>query len=227
MFYIISSENVGPNADPNHNCVWITKTEPRTNTSNAVLTRGWLGMTNDISKYAHGEFETLEDAQDAIETLLKHDGYRVDELLDDEEDVLIRYLVGDYERLSEEESINMCWATREEIKAHTTDETIRDLVAADAATILSEFEQELNQEAVIDMLIEYRDELLEERVNTDRACAEDEALNNAFEAGCRIGAINAFLFISTKYGEQSCENRTIESVLWDCKTEIARIKEGK
>jgi hypothetical protein len=68
-YYIVSENYVGPNVDQNLNshCVRITTTPPRTNMSREIRTSGWLGTTNDWAKYAHGEFNTIEEAREARE----------------------------------------------------------------------------------------------------------------------------------------------------------------
>jgi hypothetical protein len=35
--------------------------------SREIRTSGWLGTTNDWAKYAHGEFNTIEEAREARE----------------------------------------------------------------------------------------------------------------------------------------------------------------
>lgn len=70
MFYLLSSDYVGPNerhSDGNirgDSEVMSICTEPgRTNQSHEVRVDGWLGTTNDTSRSAHGEFETVEEAR--------------------------------------------------------------------------------------------------------------------------------------------------------------------
>lgn len=76
MFYIITTEYVGPNKRDSKNniigdsCVAeILSKCPRTNCSNEPRISGWLGTTNDISVTAHGEFDTIEEARDAVKSL--------------------------------------------------------------------------------------------------------------------------------------------------------------
>lgn len=67
MFYLISSEYVGPNKANSagdiigdSETIVITTTPPTANMSGEVLTSGWLGTTNDWASYAKGEYKSLE-----------------------------------------------------------------------------------------------------------------------------------------------------------------------
>jgi hypothetical protein len=70
MYYVLTCEYVGPNtrdsAGNRQSCnpVATIETQPgRTNQSGQERIEGWLGTTNDWSRTAHGEFETLEAAR--------------------------------------------------------------------------------------------------------------------------------------------------------------------
>ena len=61
-YYIISTEDVGPNAKPNNKKIEI-RTEPgTTNQGGEIKLSGWLGTTNDYAKYAYGEYNSLKEA---------------------------------------------------------------------------------------------------------------------------------------------------------------------
>ena len=70
-YYVISTEYVGPNPHEHLDADRIEiHTEPGvTNISREVRTEGWLGQTGDWSKYAHGGYETLDDALNAIDSI--------------------------------------------------------------------------------------------------------------------------------------------------------------
>jgi len=77
-YYIVVSTYVGPNRnDSNFNSnlnpedgeLRIQTVPGRKNMSLEVCTTGWLGCTNDNDSYAHGEFESIEDAQRASSRL--------------------------------------------------------------------------------------------------------------------------------------------------------------
>lgn len=61
-YYVISNENVGPNAQPLNERVCIYTRPGKTNSSHEERTEGWLGTTNDNAEYAHGEYNTIEEA---------------------------------------------------------------------------------------------------------------------------------------------------------------------
>lgn len=73
-FYVIETEYVGPNkqdseghwiGDTWHH--WTIQTEPgRTNMSNEPREDGWLGTSNDWHANAHGRFDTLDAARQAV-----------------------------------------------------------------------------------------------------------------------------------------------------------------
>lgn len=139
MFYITSSEYVGPNLDERLNSheYRIQTWEPETNMSHAVRTDGWLGTTNDVAAYAHGEFETEEAARAEVERLLADTGYRELDCddpgsIDDGEELYYtaRYAVGRYETWGREGTSNWCYeGVNADVTADTTDERIKELVA--------------------------------------------------------------------------------------------------
>jgi hypothetical protein len=75
-YYLISEKYVGPNEKDScgnfygDGTIMRIETIPGTkNMSGEECTDGWLGTTNDYSRDAHGEFETLEDAREAAHKL--------------------------------------------------------------------------------------------------------------------------------------------------------------
>ncbi|WP_419638349.1 hypothetical protein [Thiolapillus sp.] len=66
-------------------------TEPtRTNMTGEVCLDGWLGMYDDVSRYAHGVYDSLAAADYAIQNLLG-DAYRLDDEPSEFPDVLAVY----------------------------------------------------------------------------------------------------------------------------------------
>lgn len=130
----------------------------------SVQVECWCGSFHDVSTYAHGEYETLEEARAAVKEIFG--GVRETELdsLEDEEDsgVVEAYLIGEYEAMSRE-SVEI-WlepAYSEEITADMTDEQISALV--------SDCEEELNRElectalwCLEDVTMEARQKLIDE-----------------------------------------------------------------
>ncbi len=87
-FYLISEEDVSPNKkDSSGNwkgdteTMYITTEPGETNMSHQIKTEGWLGTTNDFSRNAYGEFDTLEDARKKAHDL----GFTHQQDLDDED----------------------------------------------------------------------------------------------------------------------------------------------
>ena len=66
-YYIISRENVGPDAEPLNKTVIIQDHPGTTNQSGEEKISGWLGTTNDCYESAQGEFASLEAAQKYIQ----------------------------------------------------------------------------------------------------------------------------------------------------------------
>ncbi|GIV82736.1 MAG: hypothetical protein KatS3mg051_2090 [Anaerolineae bacterium] len=88
MYYIIETQYVGPSRygiNPITRHHYDITTEPgTTNMSHEIRTDGWLGTTNDWSRHAHGEYETLEKARKALLALLedRHGEYHKAEEID-------------------------------------------------------------------------------------------------------------------------------------------------
>ncbi|WP_419611508.1 hypothetical protein [Thiolapillus sp.] len=77
-------------------------TEPtRTNLSNEIRLDGWLGMSGDVARYAHGVYDSLAAAEYAVQNLLG-DAYRRDEEPSDAPDVLAVYRPGRLPPVSDE-----------------------------------------------------------------------------------------------------------------------------
>ena len=68
MVYVIVGEDVGPNRNWEQECYTITiQNKPgRTNLSRQEKIDGWLETTNDYSETAHGEFKSVEEAENYI-----------------------------------------------------------------------------------------------------------------------------------------------------------------
>lgn len=134
MYYLVERNYVGPNpydtqfVDADE--LYITTVPARTNSSKEIRTEGWCGTTNDWAVYAHGEYETIEKAREAIaekfgETRIQEQGE-----YDEPENVFERYKLGKYVPMSREETAD--WAhdgIQADITADTTDEEIDVLVS--------------------------------------------------------------------------------------------------
>ncbi|WP_419606789.1 hypothetical protein [Thiolapillus sp.] len=76
-FYIEEVRYCGPNSQDEKYIDFdrfeITIAPPRTNASNEIRVNGWLGTSNDVARYAHGVYESLADAEGAVEHMLGHE----------------------------------------------------------------------------------------------------------------------------------------------------------
>lgn len=167
MYYIIETIYTGPNQDQyvDADRIEITTTPAIGNCSREVCIDGWCGTTDDWAVYAHGEYETLEEARDAIiETfgVVRDSDPNGDRFESFDENVVEAYKPNKYAPLSS-------WATadwsyeriRSDIDAYTTDERIAELVA--------EYEEEANRHGyTLDSDLDYfmqerRQELLSQK----------------------------------------------------------------
>lgn len=171
MYYIISEKYTGPNWEEHldSEMAWIQTYPGRTNMSNEERTEGWLGTTNDWSKSAHGEYDTLEEARKALYALYP-DGYR--ELGDDElsqlqwidgrddNQMLAAVRAGEYAQLSADSSCDFCWANGadQDVTAATTEEEIEQMVDRAEDFCNDEWRATLNRDAAIRRGREIRDE---------------------------------------------------------------------
>jgi len=89
VFYLIERKYVGPDDKASDGSIigdtWhvmqICYTPGRTNQSDEELITGWLGTTNDWSAYAHGEYDTIEEARRAVHEA----GFTVEQTVGDDE----------------------------------------------------------------------------------------------------------------------------------------------
>lgn len=164
-YYVIHVDYVGPNRQQNLNAerVDIDTECGRTNMSAERRPEGWLGETNGWTEYAHGEFQTLDEARAYVE---KTWDVRLDEDFDprfETGSTVARYLVGDMPMWNAESTSD--WAAygfEEAIKATTTDAEIEALAA--------EWEAELRDQecahpypgAIEKSMFHFRDDLVAE-----------------------------------------------------------------
>ncbi len=172
MYYLIEREYVGPNpydtqyVDADE--IIITTEPAKTNSSHEVRTEGWCGTTNDWAIYAHGEYETLEDARAAVTE--KFGETRLQEIGDYDalENIVEKYKQGKYIPMSSEETADWAYqGIQTDVTAETTDEEIESLVSlyqADAHAQGFELDSDLD-----DFMRNRRQELRDERSQ-----AEDE-----------------------------------------------------
>ena len=184
-YYITSREYVGPNVAerPNSKRYYITTVAPRTNMSHEIRVSGWLGTTNDIAEYAHGEFETPEAATAALDEITGDDYREPDGDIepigfDDDGDpieVLVCRIAGRLEQWGAQSSKDWCYeAMQSGVTASTTDEQIEEMVEALDADLGSEMNATLDTGAVKKMCRDRRDELAADPCAEADADAESE-----------------------------------------------------
>lgn len=91
-FYVVETNFVDTE---NGDRVEIRTTPARTNFSHEVRIKGFCGATNNKAVYAHGEYNTLEEARAAIASLFDVIDEDDDEEADDEELVETYFLRGE------------------------------------------------------------------------------------------------------------------------------------
>ena len=169
-YYIESVSYVGPNPNQNLNSDYYTiSTLPtRTNLGKEIRTSGWLGTTGDWARYAHGAYDTLEEATAAL-NVITGDDYRdspkIDEPIGIDPDTgdavyaLVYRLAGGLEQWGEDSSVSWCYeAMRDTVTAETTDEQI-DAETDNLESLANDEGFALDLPAVVTSWTEHRDEL--------------------------------------------------------------------
>lgn len=135
MYYIVETQYVGPNREQHidGDTIEIRDVPARGNSApHPIILNGWCGTTHDWAVYAHGEYETLEAAQEAVKGMgpvRATDPHGEPFNTYDEDDVVAIYKPGAYAPLSKEASSDWIRPGLEEIHADMTDEQVRALVA--------------------------------------------------------------------------------------------------
>lgn len=143
MYYIIENIYIGPNPNEekylNANSILISKSPAITNSSREVRLEGWCGADNDWSTVAHGKYETLQDARDAISERfgsVRATNSFSDKLLIDQEylsydyDIVEIYKIGRYERMDLDGISNIVeCCVGQTLFADTSDEQIVEIAA--------------------------------------------------------------------------------------------------
>lgn len=135
MYYVISGEYVGPNqGEENYTDIDVIeiRTTPATyNMSGEDCLTGWCGTHNDWCVYAHGGYETLEQARECIASNFGETRrYGQDgDAIEFSESVIEVYKPGKYEPMSSQQTEDWCYGTfADDISADTTDERLANLV---------------------------------------------------------------------------------------------------
>jgi hypothetical protein len=129
MFYVIETKYAGPNPNENINLsrVVISTTPCRENLNNKIKIHGWCGTSNCISTFAHGRFETVDQAREFVNERFGNVAELENPMSD--EYVLEMYSTSQYIHLNVHESYG--WTIEmvcEDVDHNTTDEKIKNLV---------------------------------------------------------------------------------------------------
>ncbi|WP_419617787.1 hypothetical protein [Thiolapillus sp.] len=104
-YYIEELRYCGPDGRTNNYIDFdrfeITTEPTRTNLSTEICLAGWLGISNDVSRYAHGVYDSLAAAEYAVQNLLG-DAYRRDDEPSESPDVVAVYRAGRLPPVSDE-----------------------------------------------------------------------------------------------------------------------------
>lgn len=136
MFYIIETVYTGPNQTQDQfvdaDTIEIGTEPARGNCSGEIILNGWCGTTNDWAVYAHGEYETVEEAEDAVKRIfgpVHEEDANGDAFENRDESVVKVFKQGEYEPMSKEAAGNwLAAAIYEDIDATTSDDRIQELV---------------------------------------------------------------------------------------------------
>lgn len=164
-YYVVECVYVGPNPHSDglvdFDYFEVTTDVPVTNMSGKVHLNGWLGTTNDISRHAHGEFETEEDARRYIEAHLleHHAGWREDDCDYADPAVVAVYRLGSSCSMTQ----GLLWEMVDEdpdgrIGVDTPDHQLEQL-AREYTDDLRTDGYNVSYERVLDVMQDYRDDL--------------------------------------------------------------------
>jgi len=162
MYYVIETEFVGPNQREKVDTDYLEiSSEPATKNGNgAPCVFGWCGTTNDWSETAHGEFDTLEDAEKYIsenwETREWEDGRDLPG-----ERTVKAYKVGKFAPMSYEACVEWLYNVGKDLTADTTDEKLQALAEEEREVCESEHGYSLDYAELV--LSEYREEKRDEK----------------------------------------------------------------
>jgi hypothetical protein len=136
MYFIIHREYVGPDQHQyiDTDTYRIQTIPGLTNRSHEPRIIGWLGTTNDWSEYAHGQFDTEQEARDRVSEFCsgqyREFTYTEQHFAnfnpDIHENVIAYFKPGAYEPCAY--SSEFCWSMRNDITADTTDDQITQII---------------------------------------------------------------------------------------------------
>ena len=126
-YYIIEINYIGPNPLCDVDTIGIYKTPAYGNMDKQPVIDGWAGTTNDWATYAHGEFDSLEDARAKIAELYP-ERREVDEY-DDYENVIVElYKPGKYAIMTREDTADWLYEATCELTGKESDEKLKEII---------------------------------------------------------------------------------------------------
>lgn len=142
-YYVIETRYVGPNQDQDQYTdverIEISTIPAVGNESGDVRLDGWCGTTNDWAVYAHGQYDTADDARQAV-TDIFGEVRTTDpngDVFESDEGVIETYRPGKYAPMSSQATADWAYdGIQTDIEADTTDDQI--------AALIAEYEYEAN-----------------------------------------------------------------------------------
>ena len=133
-YYIIKTDYVGPNQDQNIDADTIEiSTEPaRKNMSGEICLSGWCGTTNDWVVYAHGVYDSEDEARAAInaEFGAVREGNENEDFWSFNPASVAVFKPGEYTPFNRSETENWIYESmHNDITAKTTDDEIKTIAA--------------------------------------------------------------------------------------------------
>jgi hypothetical protein len=126
-YYVIETNYVGPNALYDPDTIGIYTRPAYGNMSQQPVVDGWAGTTNDWATYAHGEFDSIDEARAKIAELYP-ERREVDEY-DDYENVIVElYKPGKYAIMTREDTADWLYEDMRELTGKESDEKLEEII---------------------------------------------------------------------------------------------------
>ena len=168
MFYIVEINYTGANPDDwqyiNADEIQICCTPAFNNGNGEICIDGWCGTTNDWAVYAHGEYDTLEEARENLFKkfgIVRNCDFNGNAFESDDPDVIEIYKTGKYPTMTDEETASWLYESiNEDVIIGMSNEKIIEL--AENYEICANSEGYFLSSNVLDLIDERIHELKEE-----------------------------------------------------------------
>jgi len=124
-YYVIETNYVGPNDLYDPDTIGIYTRPAYGNMSKQPVVDGWAGTTNDWATYAHGEFDSIEEARAKVDELYP-ERREVDELQD--EDCVELWKLGKYAIMTREDTADWLYEATRELTGKESDEKLKEII---------------------------------------------------------------------------------------------------